>query len=98
MLAGTTGEHTSGISRFNPKELMKITFEEIGSSDIVIVEFSEKGVGLGIEAGYAWAKEIPVWVIAQEGVEISTTLQGISTRIIFYEEMNDLKRKLRGIK
>ncbi|MBU4316870.1 MAG: nucleoside 2-deoxyribosyltransferase [Proteobacteria bacterium] len=40
-----------GQCKFSPKELMKKTFEEIYKCDLVILEMSEKGVGLGIEAG-----------------------------------------------
>jgi hypothetical protein len=38
--------------------LMQHTFAAIAESDLVIVELSEKGVGLGIEAGYAYACQI----------------------------------------
>ena len=32
--------------QFSPKELMEITFKEIDNSDFLLIEFSEKGVGL----------------------------------------------------
>lgn len=54
---------------FMPEELMRKTFAEIEKSDVLIVEYSEKGVGVGIEAGYASAKKIPVAVIARTGSE-----------------------------
>ncbi|MBI4631081.1 MAG: nucleoside 2-deoxyribosyltransferase, partial [Chloroflexi bacterium] len=38
-----------GEKKFEARELMQKTFEEIDSSDIVVVELSEKGVGVGIE-------------------------------------------------
>jgi len=34
---------------------MRVTFAEIDRSDLAILEMSEKGVGLGIEAGYVIA-------------------------------------------
>ena len=74
-----------GTLAFTPQALMQRTFDEIDACDLLLVEFSEKGVGLGIEAGYAAARGRPVVVLAPEGVEISTTLQGISRRVIRYE-------------
>ena len=79
--------------KLNLVELMKKTFEQINKSDLMVVEFSEKGVGLGIEAGYAHAKGIPIVVIAREGCEISDTLKGITKEIIVYnspEEVGNL--------
>jgi 2'-deoxynucleoside 5'-phosphate N-hydrolase len=80
-----------GDTQLPSKELMKRTFYEIDHSDIVILEMSEKGVGLGIEAGYAFAKERPVFVLIKEGKELSNTMDGVATKVILYgdpEEIN----------
>ena len=79
---------------FTPSELMEKTFKEIDLSDLLIIEFSEKGVGLGIEAGYAYAKQKPIIVIAKEGSDISSTLKGIAKDVIFYINAEDLKNKI----
>jgi 2'-deoxynucleoside 5'-phosphate N-hydrolase len=82
-----------GKVHFSPEELMKLTFELINKNEMLIIEFSEKGVGLGIEAGYAFAKKKPIIVIAKEGSDISNTMKGISKKIIFYnrpEELTDI--------
>jgi len=79
-----------GQLHFAPQELMRRSFEEIDASDLVVIELTEKGVGLGIEAGYAWAKQIPVVTIAKRGADISTTLQGISQRVFWYDDFDDL--------
>jgi len=79
-----------GEKKFPPDELMRITFEEIGVSDVLIVEMSEKGVGLGIEAGYAFAKGIPIIVVAREGSDISETLRGIARKIILYKDPEEI--------
>jgi hypothetical protein len=73
-----------GNRRFSPQELMERTFKEIDLSDLVIIEFSEKGVGLGIEAGYAFATHKPIIVVAKHGSDISPTLAGIARKIVFY--------------
>lgn len=78
-----------GQIQLSPLELMKETFAEIDSSQLIVVDLTEKGVGLGIEAGYAHAKEIPIVVIARSGSDISTTLQGIARKLFFYDEFED---------
>lgn len=79
-----------GQLHFAPQDLMQRSFEEIDASDLVVIELTEKGVGLGIEAGYAWAKQIPIVTIAKKGADISTTLQGISQRVFWYDEFDDV--------
>ncbi|MEM7347634.1 MAG: nucleoside 2-deoxyribosyltransferase, partial [Chloroflexota bacterium] len=79
-----------GVYHFSPEELMQRSFAEIDASDLVLIELSEKGVGLGIEAGYAYAKRIPIITIAQQGADISTTLQGISQKVYFYDTTKQL--------
>ena len=74
---------------------MNMTFKEIDKADILIVEFSEKGVGLGIEAGYAFSKNKPIIVLAKEGSDVSTTIKGISKQVIFYKNVEEIKDKLR---
>ena len=75
----------------SPEELMIKSFEQINLCDLVLVELSEKGVGIGIEAGYAYAKGIPIVTIAKRGCDISSTLQGISKGTYNYNDMADLK-------
>ncbi|MAF25407.1 nucleoside 2-deoxyribosyltransferase [bacterium] len=79
-----------GEVKFSPDELMKLTFKITEESDLLLVEFSEKGVGLGIEAGYAHAKSVPIIVIAKTGSDISSTMQGIAKRVIFYNDPSEL--------
>ncbi len=79
-----------GAIKLTPAEFMPLAFKAIDDSDILIAEFTEKGVGLGIEVGYAHAKKKPIIVIAKENTEISDTLRGIADRIIFYSEPEEL--------
>ena len=87
-----------GKVHFLPEKLMELTFKLIEKSDMLIIEFSEKGVGLGIEAGYAFSKKIPIIVIAKEGSDISNTLEGISKEIIFYKDPKELTNKFKNRK
>jgi nucleoside 2-deoxyribosyltransferase len=77
-------------NKYTSYELMKLTFEKIDICDLVVIDLTEKGVGLGIEAGYAYAKEIPIITVAKSGSDISETLEGISKKIIFYNNIEDL--------
>ena len=73
-----------GQKSFTPEALMQQTFQIIEQSDIVVLEMSEKGVGLGIEAGYAYASGKPIVVLLAEDRPLSTTLSGIASHVIRY--------------
>jgi nucleoside 2-deoxyribosyltransferase len=81
-----------GDVHLSPDELMAKTFEVICSCQLTVIDLTEKGVGLGIEAGYAYAQRIPVITIAREGSDISSTLQGISRDVYLYRNAGDLSR------
>jgi 2'-deoxynucleoside 5'-phosphate N-hydrolase len=81
-----------GQVRFPPDELMRRTFELLASCDVVVVDLCEKGVGVGIEAGYACARSIPVVAMARQGCDISATLQGIARRVFWYGDYADIPR------
>jgi len=86
------------------KEMMKAAFEEIDSSDFLIAELTTKSIGVGIEIGYAFAKEKPVIYLRKNDSEYSTTASGCSFSVIEYENELDLvetmerllKTKIRG--
>ena len=86
-----------GKARLDARELMARTFAEIEACDLVIVDLTEKGVGVGIEAGYARAKDIPVIVMAQHGADISETLRGIARTVFCYTGAEDLMQFMRGV-
>lgn len=74
-----------------PQALMAKTFEVNQACDLTIIELSEKGVGLGIEAGYAHAIGKRVFTIAKIGSDVSTTLAGISSKVYLYDKIEDLQ-------
>jgi hypothetical protein len=80
-----------GQVRLSPQELMARTFEAIDACEVLLVDLTEKGVGLGIETGYAHARGIPVLVIARHGSDIPRTLQGMAQRVFWYQSPDDLK-------
>jgi 2'-deoxynucleoside 5'-phosphate N-hydrolase len=78
-------------------ELMQKTLYEIDHSDIVILEMSEKGVGLGIEAGYACARRKPIVVLMKEGKELSTTMKGIASLVISYRRTEEISLSVHNL-
>ena len=85
-----------GAVKLSSEELMKITFEKICESGLLLMELSEKGVGLGVEAGYAYAKGIPIVVIAKDGSDMPSTIPGIVRKVIFYKNTAELQTKLKS--
>ena len=80
-----------GAVAMSPQQLMTRTFEIIRACHLAVIDLTEKGVGLGIEAGYAYAQMIPVITVAREGSDISDTLRGISQGVFFYRIPADLR-------
>lgn len=73
------------------KALMRdYAFPAMMQCDCNIIEFSEKGVGLGMNGGFCYANGKPIYVIAKKNSDISTTMANIATEIIFYEDPEDL--------
>ncbi len=87
-----------GKIQFTPVELMELTFKLIDEANLLVVEFSEKGTGLGIEAGYAYASNKPIIVIAKRSSEISLTLSGIAREIHFYDDPKELSHIFKNLK
>ncbi|MDQ7794484.1 MAG: L-2-amino-thiazoline-4-carboxylic acid hydrolase [bacterium] len=85
-----------GGRRYSCRDLMARTVDLIQASDVVLVELSEKGVGLGIEAGYGHALGKPVFVVAVTGADVSDTLRGIARVVRFYHRTADLQDLLDG--
>jgi nucleoside 2-deoxyribosyltransferase len=79
-----------GSINIHPAELMRLTFDEIDRCNLLVAELSEKGVGIGIEAGYAAGHGIPVVTVVEEGAKVSSTLGGISRTVIHYTSEDDL--------
>lgn len=73
------------------KALMRdYAFPAMKQCDCNIIEFSEKGVGLGMNGGYCYAAGKPIYVIAKTGSDISTTMSNVAEEVIFYDDPEDL--------
>jgi nucleoside 2-deoxyribosyltransferase len=80
------------------KELMDKALAKIDESDLIIVELSNKSVGIGIEAGYAKAKGKPIIYLHKKGTDLKQTMNGIAEVVITYEEKEDLINQLSTLK
>jgi len=76
------------------KEMMQQAMLSIDNCDLMIVETSDKAIGIGIEVGYAKAKGKPVIFTRNRNAEHSTTVAGISDSQIIYDDVKDLKGQL----
>lgn len=79
------------------RQMMLQAMEDIDNSDFLIAETSDKAIGIGVEAGYAKAKNKPVIYVRQANAEHSTTVSGISDYQLIYENERDLKTQLAEI-
>jgi nucleoside 2-deoxyribosyltransferase len=75
------------------KEMMQQAILSINDCDLLIAETSDKGIGIGVEVGYAKAKEKPVIYVRNKKAEHSTTVSGISDFQIIYDDIKDLKEQ-----
>ena len=79
------------------KEMMTIAFEEIDSSSFIIAELTKKAIGVGVEVGYAFAKQIPIIYIKRKDANHSTTVEGCSDYSIEYENEFHLSEEIEKI-
>lgn len=79
---------------FTAETLMAITFRELERCDAIVIDISEKGVGLGIEAGFGFARGMPILVLAQAGHEIPKTLSSIARTIAHYDGLEGVPAAL----
>lgn len=84
--------------KVDDKKLMEEALSKIDSSDILMVELSNMSVGVGIEAGYAKAKGIPIIYLHKNGTDIKQVMNGISEKVITYTEAEDLINQLSTLK
>lgn len=86
-----------GEKKLDEHTLMRRTFEIIDHCDLVLIDLSEKGVGIGIEAGYAFARGVWVLVAAPAGKEISATLRGIAHQCFYYDAVEEIALYISGL-
>lgn len=79
------------------KEMMQQAMQDIENSVLLLAETTDKGIGIGIEAGYAKALKKPVVYLRKQSAAHSTTLAGLSDYQIVYQDTDDLARQLKQV-
>ena len=77
--------------------MMKITFNEIDNSNLVIADVADWPIGVGVEVGYAFAKGIRIICICPEVKSIASTVASIARRLIIYTDYEGLRSKLQSL-
>lgn len=65
--------------------------------DLFIAEVSYHATGLGIELGWAYDDNIPIYCFYKTGTKPSSSLNCITNHIIEYESLEDLSSKIEEI-
>ena len=81
----------------DPKDLMQKAKQEIGKSDALLIDVTDKPTGRAIEAGIAYTLNKKVIVIMKKGAEIKDTTIGIADSIIEYNQIEDIVPKLKEL-
>ena len=75
----------------------KYTFPEMETSDIMIIEYSEAGAGLGMCADHAFCNNVPLYLIAKNGSKISTTVNSVAEKVIYYDTFEDITNSFKEL-
>lgn len=84
--------------KVDDKKLMDEALKKVDEADLVLVELSNKSVGVGIEAGYAKAKGIPIIYLHKKGTKLKQAMNGISDAVITYVTTGDLIERISQLK
>jgi nucleoside 2-deoxyribosyltransferase len=80
----------------DPKELWDRARDEIGACDMLLVDVSDHPTGgRVVEAGIAYALRKPIVVVQKTGVTHKPVFDGIASKIISYQDYDDLTKQLK---
>jgi nucleoside 2-deoxyribosyltransferase len=79
----------------DPKDLWKRAKEEIEKCDALLIDVSDNpSGGRVIEAGIAYALDMPIFVLIKDELQYKDIYDGIGTTIIRYKTYADITRSL----
>lgn len=84
-----------GEQHFEPEEMMRLTFAKIEESDFLVANVADWPIGVGVEAGYAYAKGIPIICLCPEGSKAPDTVTSLAAHVIRYKNYTDLNKQLK---
>lgn len=70
----------------------KYAFPEMETSNLMVIEYSEAGAGLGMGADHAYCHSVPLYLVAKTGSKISTTVNSVAEKVIFYDTYDDITK------
>ena len=80
----------------DPRELWQRSRDELRSCDALLIDASDlPTTGRVIEAGMAYAWGLPIFVLAQHGIEYKDAYDGIAACVIRYESLSDVTAQLK---
>ena len=81
------------------KEKYERAFKLVKEADLVIGEQSNASTGQGMEIRECAILSKPLIVVAKEGSKVSSLVKGcpVTKEIIYYNDLEDLKGKLKGV-
>ncbi|PID34995.1 MAG: hypothetical protein CR971_00315 [candidate division SR1 bacterium] len=68
----------------------RYSFPALLNAQLLVLEYSESGAGLGMCAGFAYSNNIPVYIVAKKGSKISTTVNSVAEEVFFYEDIAEI--------
>lgn len=78
----------------DPKEFMPFVRSQLRKADLVIILNHPELRGGLIEAGMAYAWDIPIWLCHRPGERVSSSMRGFALVTIEYGTLDDLQIKL----
>ncbi|GAB4421039.1 MAG: hypothetical protein Kow002_09770 [Anaerolineales bacterium] len=77
-----------------PGDFMPFARQNLLDSDLVILLYHPELRGGLIEAGMAYAQNIPIWLCHRADERVSSSMRGCADVTIEYESLDELQRKL----
>ena len=65
--------------------------------DLIIAECSYPSTGLGIELGWAFDDNIPIYCIYKKGIKVSGSIYAITQNIFEYKDINEMLKIIEKI-
>ena len=65
--------------------------------DIVVAECSKASTGVGIELGWFYDEEKPIYCFYKSGAQPSSAISAVAQKVIEYTDSNDLLYKIKEI-
>jgi nucleoside 2-deoxyribosyltransferase len=81
----------------DPRIFMPFVRQQIQHADLVIILNHPELRGGLIEAGIAYAWDIPLWLCCRAGERVSSSMRGCADIMIEYETLDDLRDQLSSL-